>query len=140
VGDRARDLGVSIEVEDELGDESLVVDSEQVGRALTNLVTNAVEAAGDAGAKDAGTVTISGRLAPDEEGMFSIVVTDSGPGIPEALLPKLFQPFVTTRDEGTGLGLANVKKIAEYHGGAVTAENRERGAAFTLTLPRRTAR
>jgi len=156
VGDKARDLGVRVSVEDGLGDAALVVDREQVGRALTNVVTNAVEAVGEDAAivgedaaivgedaaivgEDAGTVTISGRSAEDGGDLFIIEVTDTGPGIPEAVLPRLFQPFVTTRDEGTGLGLANVKKIAEYHGGTVRAENRERGAAVTLTLPRRTA-
>jgi len=152
VGDKARDLGVRVSIEDGLGDAALVVDREQVGRALTNVVTNAVEAVGEDAAivgedaaivgedaEIAGSVTISGRPVPGKNDLFAIEVADSGPGIPEVVLPKLFMPFVTTRDEGTGLGLANVKKIAEYHGGTVRAENRGRGAAVTLTLPRRTA-
>jgi len=79
-------------------------------------------------------VVIKGRREGSDGRLFAIRVEDNGGGIPESLMDKLFQPFVTTRDEGTGLGLANVKKIVEYHGGTVTAENLARGAAFTIRL------
>ena len=65
-----------------------------------------------------------------------ITVTDSGLGLSEENLRRLFEPFVTTKQSGTGLGLTIVERIAEVHGGTVTAENRApRGARFTLHLP-----
>ena len=67
--------------------------------------------------------------------MLCISVTDQGKGIPSALLTDLFKPFVTTKESGTGLGLANVKKIAQLHGGTVHAENLTTGGArFTLCI------
>jgi two-component system C4-dicarboxylate transport sensor histidine kinase DctB len=64
-----------------------------------------------------------------------MTVSDGGPGIPEAILGKVFEPFVTTRNEGTGLGLAIVQQILEHHGGSISVENRG-GAVFSINLPR----
>jgi signal transduction histidine kinase len=66
-----------------------------------------------------------------------ISVTDDGPGIEPALLPSMFDPFVTARAEGTGIGLSICKAIVEAHGGRIQAENRAGGGArFSFTLPR----
>jgi two-component system, NtrC family, sensor histidine kinase HydH len=66
----------------------------------------------------------------------SIAVEDDGPGIEEALLETVFDPLVTTKLPGTGLGLALVRAVAEAHGGTVRAENRpEGGARFVVFLP-----
>lgn len=132
VGEKANRNGVSLKVDDGADGTLLVVDREQMGRALINLVTNAIEAVADSGE---GEVTVSGRPSTGLPGAFAITVVDNGPGIPDSIMGKVFQPFVTTRDLGTGLGLANVKKIAEYHGGGVTAKNCEPGAVFELTFP-----
>ena len=71
---------------------------------------------------------------------FELEIADSGPGLPGDQLEKLFDPFYTTKSNGTGLGLAIVHRIAEAHGGRVTAMNcPEGGAAFTVQLPRRAA-
>ncbi|HLA39493.1 MAG TPA: ATP-binding protein, partial [Candidatus Glassbacteria bacterium] len=106
-------------------------DSEQLFRALLNLAINAVEAAG-AGGK----VTISAGITENEGGGLEIKVMDSGPGIAAADLDKVFQPFFTSKKNGTGLGLSNVKKIAEAHGGSISAGNgKNGGAVFTLRLP-----
>ena len=73
-------------------------------------------------------------------------IADAGPGIPEANMTRIFDRFFTHRPEGarvaaghTGLGLAIVQAIVEAYGGSVTAANVERGAVFTVRLPRRTS-
>lgn len=131
VSGTVKEREVSISVEDDLGDLSIVADWEQMLRAVTNLVENAVQAS-DPGGK----VIISAGVVPENPGRAVIAVCDNGPGIPPAHKDMLFQPFFSTREGGTGLGLANVKKIVEYHGGTVSAENRpDGGAAFTILLP-----
>lgn len=75
-------------------------------------------------------------LEPEEEWV-KVTVADRGPGIPEKLLPKLFQPFQSQRKGGTGLGLAIVQKTVADHGGTVSAVNNDPGpgACFTVRLP-----
>src|SRR5208282_1608932 len=69
-------------------------------------------------------------------GMLRLIVSDDGPGIPQAVLPKLFLPFYTTKPDGTGLGLAVVQKIAVHHGGSAEARNLPGGGTeFILTVP-----
>jgi len=110
-------------------DRSLVVEGAR--EELANLVSNAVENGGDgveialwAGATDAHTLQLR--------------VYDTGPGIPETHLDKVFDPFFTTRAQGTGLGLAVVARTVADHGGTVVAANRPGGGAeFTLELPLR---
>jgi signal transduction histidine kinase len=113
------------------GDEALL------RQALVNLVRNAAEAAGHT--SEMPRVTISGTV--EELGgkkWQRICVADNGPGIPEQDLPKIFLPFYTTKDEGTGLGLAVVQKVALQHGGSIEARNRPGGGAeFLLWLPLR---
>ncbi|MEM1404377.1 MAG: ATP-binding protein [Pseudomonadota bacterium] len=97
--------------------------------ALSNLVRNAAEVSG-------GDVHIdiwAGALSRD---WLQIRVQDTGPGIPEDILPRLFDPFFTTRAQGTGLGLAVVAMTAANHGGEVRAQNRPGGGAvFYIDLP-----
>jgi signal transduction histidine kinase len=65
-----------------------------------------------------------------------VEVSDTGYGIPEELLERIFEPFVTGRERGTGLGLSIVRKVVEQHGGRIAARNRpEGGAAFTILFP-----
>jgi nitrogen fixation/metabolism regulation signal transduction histidine kinase len=72
--------------------------------------------------------------AAGESVRFSI--TDNGTGFPENLMKRVFEPYVTTKPKGTGLGLVIVKKIVEEHGGEVTITNATpRGARVTITLP-----
>lgn len=101
-------------------------DPDQVRRVLVNLYDNAVAV----GAKD---VVLTLRRE-DEHAILRF--QDDGPGIPEEHMAKLFDPYFTTRREGTGLGLAMVKNIVLLHGGNVHAANRaEGGAEFVITLP-----
>jgi signal transduction histidine kinase len=107
----------------------LGADREMIRRAVLNLVLNGVDAM-----PDGGTLTLACLAEP--EGL-ALEVSDSGPGLPDDVLPRIFEPFFTTKQGGTGLGLAIVSRIAEAHGGSVTARNAPGGgAAFTLRIPK----
>jgi signal transduction histidine kinase len=70
------------------------------------------------------------------EGVVRLEVADDGPGIPEEVRKRLFQPFFTTRTDGTGLGLATCLKNVQYHGGTIDVQSEPgRGARFIVTLP-----
>jgi len=109
---------------------ALHVDREHMLRAVSNLVDNAVQAS-----PDGGTVTLTLRRDEQDAQALVIEVSDTGPGISERVAEKLFEPFFTTRKKGTGLGLANVKKIAELHGGRILFRNNDPGAVFSIVLP-----
>ncbi len=97
-------------------------------RAILNLALNAVDAMRDGGEL---SVTAHSGAAGLE-----IELADTGPGLSEQARRRAFEPFFTTKSNGTGLGLAIVERIAEAHGGQITAVNRpEGGAAFTLRIP-----
>lgn len=117
----------SVSVEGSFG--TAVLDAALLRRALVNLLRNACEAA-------AGRVVLRGETAPD--GALQVAVEDDGPGVPADVLPKLFTPFFSTKDSGTGLGLALVAKIAVLHGGEVSVGRSAAlgGARFALRLPR----
>lgn len=105
----------------------------KLGQVMLNLVANALHAVKD---RPRGARTVVVRLAGDG-GNVIFEVADSGPGIPEAHLPRLFDPFFTTKgSEGAGLGLAISRRIVEEMGGRIEAANRpEGGARFRVTLP-----
>jgi nitrogen-specific signal transduction histidine kinase len=130
VGEGAPNVKVSCD--GELG--SVAGDEGLLRQALLNLARNAAEACGSA---NGGQVTLRGEIVRNGDAALQrITIFDNGPGIPEAALPKLFQPFFTTKPQGTGLGLAVVQKIIVQHGGQVEARNQaEGGAAFIVTLP-----
>jgi len=69
-----------------------------------------------------------------------VSVTDNGAGFPETIMKRVFEPYVTTKPKGTGLGLAVVRKIVEEHGGRIEVENiRPHGARVAFSLPAVTA-
>ncbi len=112
---------------------SAPVDPALFRRAIVNLLKNACEAARGQGR--GGRVLVRGEGIA--QGSAVLAVEDDGPGVPPEVLPKLFVPFFSTKESGTGLGLALVAKIAALHGGAVAVErSRELGGArFVLALP-----
>lgn len=127
-----RSIGAEVAVAVE-GDwpERIVADEALLRQAFHNLLRNAVEAAA-AGAPPR-RVVVKGRL---ESGTVAVELLDSGPGFPEEILPRLFTPFVTTKERGTGLGMALAQKIIVSHDGAIEAVNQEgSGARITVTLP-----
>ena len=100
-------------------------------QALLNLILNAAAAVSDHG----GRVTIEGVAEPDRERV-RITVTDDGPGFPDELLARGIRPFFSTREHGTGLGLAVVQRVVRDAGGQIELSNREpHGARVTLLLP-----
>ena len=102
-------------------------------QAFLNLVQNAYEAMEDHG----GTLRVEARLAThDDRNGVQLVLADTGPGIPAALREEIFNPFVTTKKSGVGLGLSIVSKIVDGHHGSIRVENAPRGGAvFTLFFP-----
>ncbi|MEO5336275.1 MAG: ATP-binding protein [Magnetospirillum sp. WYHS-4] len=110
----------------------VLVDKTQIVQVLVNLLRNAVQAVAAAGEGEA-MVQVS---AYPDEGSVRIAVTDNGPGIPGEVLARLFEPFVTTKEAGMGLGLSISKSILESHGGRLWGENGPTGGAvFNLSLP-----
>ena len=118
-----------IEVLNQLPDEPQIkVDSNKIKRVFMNLVKNAVEAM-----SDVGKLTIDGK---EVNGKFEISFTDTGPGIRDEVLPKLFFPLFTTKAQGMGFGLAICKRIIEAHGGSITVKTAiGEGTTFKVTLP-----
>ncbi|GEJ59162.1 sensor histidine kinase [Anaeromyxobacter diazotrophicus] len=103
-------------------------DPGQLRQVFVNLLSNAVEAASPAGA-----VSIA---ASREDGRITVAVEDSGPGVDPAVARRLFEPLITTKERGIGLGLALVKRIVERHGGSVAYEPPAGGGArFLVHLP-----
>ncbi|MCC6490842.1 MAG: sensor histidine kinase [Candidatus Hydrogenedentes bacterium] len=129
---RAGERGVSMSVSNMLNSRALSVDSEQMCRAISNLLKNAIEAA-----REGGHVEIRCRKDEEEDSTtITFEVLDDGPGLSEEALTRAFEPFFTTKREGTGLGLANVRKIVELHRGTISCANRESGGAvFTIRIP-----
>jgi two-component system, NtrC family, nitrogen regulation sensor histidine kinase NtrY len=132
-----------IAIEDKLPAEPLLAlfDRRLISQALTNVVKNAAEGidALDGGAKGKGRILVEMEVQPDQT--VSISVSDNGKGFPGEGRDKLTEPYVTTRAEGTGLGLPIVIKILEDHGGRVELldglprEDGGLGARVRLTLP-----
>jgi signal transduction histidine kinase len=109
-----------------------LADRAQLRRALINLAKNAVVAA-----SPAGQVVLAARLDPNARQRIEWEVRDSGTGVPDQIRDKIFAPFFTTREQGTGLGLAFVQEIARDHGGEVTVDRGpEGGARFRFTTER----
>jgi signal transduction histidine kinase len=110
----------------------ILLDPERIEQALVNLLLNALHAL-----PRGGRIYVSARESWDEHGRWGeIRVADNGPGIPKEQVPYVFDPFYSNRAGGVGLGLANVRKIVEAHGGAVVVTQRKpTGACFTLRLP-----
>jgi len=106
----------------------VLADFGQLRQAIVNVAVNAVEAM-----REGGVLTVATRAAPG--GGAEVIVTDTGPGIPREHLARVFEPFFSTKERGTGLGLAVVYGIAQRHGGRVEVESGERGTVVTLGLP-----
>lgn len=110
-------------------EQKLLVDAQQMRQVLANLIQNALQAL-----RGAGTITIGAERAGN--GGLELWVEDDGPGIPEPARTRIFEPLFTTREQGTGLGLALCKRIVERHGGDLQlVPGVDQGARFALWLP-----
>lgn len=131
--DRAKDLGVSLEVSKGLDAVRVSADPSLIHVIVTNLVGNALEAA--AGAEvSAPKVEVSIERS---NGVARVTVADNGPGVSESMRTRLFEPFTTSKPSGVGIGLALSRKIARAHQGelALVESPANSGATFVLTLP-----
>jgi C4-dicarboxylate-specific signal transduction histidine kinase len=108
--------------------QAVAINRQELQQVLVNLLVNAVHAM-----PEGGRLTL--RCADAEPGWVHLQVQDSGPGLAPALLNDLFQPFVTGKKDGTGLGLWISRSLVERYGGDITAANAESGGAvFTVRL------
>jgi len=131
---RASDLEVAVRSGTANGIPTLVFDPEGIHRAILNVVTNAIDAAGEGDTE--GRVEIATSY-DEEEAKIRITVWDNGPGIAEEEMETLFRPFVSSKKgRGTGLGLPVSQKILNEHGGSILVESVPgQGSLFTLELP-----
>lgn len=121
---------------------SLELDAALLKQALLNLLINATQAMVAARYADqphGGSTELILRTEAARDHMI-LHVTDTGPGISPDALEKIFQPYFSTKKDGTGLGLATTRRIVEEHGGTITVHSEPaRGSDFTITLPRKQA-
>jgi len=129
----SRERGVRSVFDFAPGAELVSVDRVQIQQVMINLMRNAMEAM-----RDSPTRLLTIRTSPSENDADSVLVevSDTGPGIADEIAAQLFQPFVTTKAGGMGIGLSITKRIIESHGGSISVRrNSHGGATFSFTLP-----
>ena len=120
----------NIQVEKITDDGTILCDKYLISIVFINILSNAIFAIG----QNSGKITI--HVDSKSSGSFvKIKITNSGPNIPDDILPKIFEPLFTTKQEGTGLGLASCKSIVEQHNGTIMVTNNP--VTFTITLPKK---
>jgi len=116
-----------------LNDHTVFCDPEKMEIVFVNLVVNAIQAIGD---KD-GDITVEITNDPADENII-IKVKDTGIGIREEIIEKIFDPLFTTKQVGTGLGLSSCKSIVDQHGGTISATSKAgKGTTFTIRMPKK---
>lgn len=125
-----KDQGIHVRFQLSRSNDLALADKVQIQQVLLNLIRNAVEAMQDSNRRE---LVIS--TAPAEDGMLMISVADTGPGIAQEISSQLFQPFVTTKRHGMGVGLSISRTIIEAHGGRIWIEpNPAGGTVFRFTV------
>jgi two-component system sensor kinase FixL len=131
IGEKERQVDVRLNLDPKA--DAVFADRVQVQQVLLNLIRNGIDAMQVQDPKKR-ALLISSDLT--DEGWSRVIVDDTGPGIAEAVLERLFQPFMTTKPQGMGVGLSISRSIIEAHGGRIWAEaNPAGGARFCFTLP-----
>lgn len=130
---RLKSYDVNVELVREALLPEIEADPEQLKEVLVNLVVNACEAMAGNGAI---VIREEEVIVEPLKRMAVIRLSDNGPGIPAAVVDKVFQPFFTTKEDGTGLGLSIASRIVEEHHGELAVRSQEGdGTVFTITLP-----
>jgi nitrogen fixation/metabolism regulation signal transduction histidine kinase len=119
------------------GDKACIAgDADMIKQVFLNILLNAQQAMPEGGMLKIKAITSSGGIIPEESSVAEIIFQDSGPGIPEENLSKIFDPFFSTKQDGAGLGLAIVHNIVSQHNGSINVENSLRGGAIVnLSFP-----
>lgn len=130
---QCRHAGIELRWQPPADDCIILGDAGKLGQLILNVLGNAVEAAGPGGVVQ---VTLSGeaRLAP-QPSIVVLEVRDSGPGPKPEVAGRLFEPFVTGKPEGVGLGLAVARQVAEAHGGSIRWDRQDGWTCFRIELP-----
>jgi two-component system sensor kinase FixL len=127
----AADVGVKVLKRLDPSIAPVLIDKIQIGQVLLNLIRNSIEAMQGVAQRE---LTI--RTSRTESDFVELIVSDTGPGLPEEIMGRLFQPFVTTKEKGMGIGLSICQTIVEAHGGRIwTSAGESAGATFHITLP-----
>ncbi|REE57394.1 nitrogen-specific signal transduction histidine kinase [Paenibacillus taihuensis] len=122
---------VTVNWDDQMELPRVLADAEMLKQVFLNLCKNGIEAM-----TEGGTLTVRGYvLQTGKSSRIIIEIEDTGPGIPPQLIHKIFDPFVTTKQNGTGLGLSVCQRILHDFSGTITAATRDRGALFKVMLP-----
>jgi signal transduction histidine kinase len=124
----AEQRGVTLELDAEPAQVIAEVDVAKLHQLVLNLVRNANEAAPTGG-------RVEVRIATDDA-QCRIRVADNGPGIPDHVRPRIYEPFFSTKEGGTGLGMSIVHSLVSLHGGSIDLQTGSGGTAFEVTLPR----
>ena len=120
----------------------ITIDPDRIKQAILNICLNAVEAIRDEKQNKRNEKANKQYYlhidVSEQEKNFCITIKDNGSGIDKELLTRIFDPYFTTKNEGTGLGLSNVRKILEAHGGSIeVTSERGTGTVFSLYLPKK---
>lgn len=144
---KMRGICFTTELPDELSGTTIIADRQKLRQAVTNLIVNAQDAVSAQASPDSSALSnfeskavSAKREAPARIRLYAVKkgtnvcihVRDNGPGIPQEYLVDLFDPFVTHKPNGSGLGLSIAQKIAEQHGGCLTVDSRTLPCAETL--------
>jgi two-component system sensor kinase FixL len=126
----AKEAAVRLRFDLESDAPTVVVDKVQIQQVVLNLMRNAIEAMREVQSR---SLTVASRLVPDN--MVEVSVSDTGPGISLEIADRLFQPFISTKQDGMGVGLSICRTIVEAHGGRIWVEGAPGGGAvFRFTL------
>jgi two-component system sensor kinase FixL len=127
----SREHGIEVQVSLDAEADLVFVDRIQVQQVLVNLIRNAIDAMMESELRSLSIRTVRGR-----EGFVEVTIEDTGSGISETIAPQLFQPFVTSKQSGMGIGLSICRTIVEAHGGQIWFEaGQNGGTAFHFTIP-----
>ena len=127
----SREHGIDVQVQLDPRADQVFVDRIQIQQVLVNLIRNAIDAMVDSSVR-----SLAIRTEPERPGFVCVSIEDSGSGISEAVAQQLFQPFVTSKKSGMGIGLSICRTIIEAHGGRIWFEPApDSGTIFHFTLP-----